>query len=552
MRTSTFVRALKRHAILAFVVLALAGIASAGNATPPQPGPLDISGEINTAPFRIVVPAAWNGTLLVFQRGWTDKADHQGETDNRNPTITPTAGIRDALLARGYALAGSARKSNGYSVEDGLDDVVALVSYFRENMAMPTRTILWGTSLGGVITLETAERNGGAFDGYLAINPGGAGLPRHVDEFLVLRLAYDVTFGMPGSWGTPGDVRDDLDYEAEVFPILSAQAGDPANLGRFEFLRLVTGIPGSGITPPHGYFPGALIGLPFQLVTEFEAELERRVGGPVAQNISHTYSLTPEEKAYLAGLGVDADPLLEAMNARRNIAAGQEQRNYLEHFADFSGLIKQPVLTVHPFVDAVAPVTSESAYRNTIAAAGRSDLLVQVYTNTIGHGSATTDQLVAAIQALDEWVRTGTRPDPSAFPAALGFIPDFVPPPWHQLELAGAHGADKGGVAAEAPVAAELEPGSGMGFGVRALGNGDRGAQLVVTTAKEGRLRIRLYDMQGRVAASIADEPFVSPGVRSFDIRNGRKEAGSLASGIYFYRVDATEGIRKGKIVLVR
>jgi hypothetical protein len=132
---------------------------------------------------------------------------------------------------------------------------------------------------------------------------------------------------------------------------------------------------------------------------------------------------------------VNADPLLEAMNARRNIAAGQEQRNYLEHFADFSGLIKKPVLTVHPFVDAVAPVTSESAYRNTIAAAGRSDLLVQVYTNTIGHGSATTDQLVAAVQALDEWVRTGTRPAPSAFPAALGFIPDFVPPLWNQPEV---------------------------------------------------------------------------------------------------------------------
>ena len=552
MRTSTFVRALKRHAILAFVVLALAGIASAGNATPPQPGPLDISGEINTAPFRIVVPAAWNGTLLVFQRGYTDKADHPGEIDNRNPTITPPiAGLRDSLLARGYAVSGSARKTNGASVEDGLDDVVALATYFKDNVAMPTTSILWGASMGGLITLETAERNGGAFDGYLALCPLGAGAPRTWDHFLVLRLAYDVTFGMPSSWGSPGDIRDDLDFETEVAPILTAQANDPANFGRFEFIRLVVGLPGSGIDSPPGYFPGALIRVPFYLATEAEAEAERRVGGPIAQNISHTYTLTADERAYLAGLGVDADPLLEAMNARRNIVAPNDQRNYYERF-DFSGLIKRPVLTLHTRVDEAMPVTSQSAYRNTITAVGRDDLLVQEYTTGTGHVSFTAQQLVVAIQAVENWAQSGTRPDPSAFPAALGFIPGFVPPPWYQPEPAGAHGADKGGVAAEAPVAAELEPGSGMGFGVRVLGDGDQGVQLVVATAKEGRLRIRLYDMQGRVAASIADEPFVSAGVRSFDIRSGRNEAGSLASGIYFYRVDAAEGARKGKIVLVR
>jgi hypothetical protein len=165
-----------------------------------------------------------------------------------------------------------------------------------------------------------------------------------VDQALDLRLAYDVTFGMPGSWGTPSDVRDDLD-DPEVKPILQAQAADPANFGRFEFMRLVAGIPARG-SPRPPVFPGALIG-DFAAGLEAEAELERRAGGPVGQNITHTYALTEEEKAYLAGLGVDADPLLQAMNARRDIAAPPEPRNYVERFADFSGLIKHPVLTAH-------------------------------------------------------------------------------------------------------------------------------------------------------------------------------------------------------------
>src|SRR5215813_1021724 len=86
--------------LVAGAASAILGFHSVGSAIA-QPGPLDVSGEINGAPYRIVIPADWNGTLLVFQRGYTDKADHPGEIDNRNPTITPNAEIRDALLARG-------------------------------------------------------------------------------------------------------------------------------------------------------------------------------------------------------------------------------------------------------------------------------------------------------------------------------------------------------------------------------------------------------------------------------------------------------------------
>lgn len=423
-------RRFTRNMIVAAALLALAGIAPVRSEIA-QPGPLDFSGEINGAPFRIVVPAVWNGTLVEFVRGLVDKADHPGEIDNRNPTIAPTVAIRDELLARGYALAGSARKDNGWSVEEGLDDVVALASYFRENVANPTSTILWGNSLGTVITLETAERNGGVFDGYLTTCSVGAGAPRTWDQALVLRLAYDVTFGMPSSWGTPGDVRDDLDFETEVAPILSAQASDPANFGRFEFLRLVAGIPGSGITPPSGFYPGALFPV-VALATEAQAELERRAGGPIAQNITHTYALTSVEKAYLASLGVDADPLLEAMNARRDIAAPPQSRNYLKNFAEYSGLIKRPVLTLHTVLDPTVVVAHESAYRNTIEAVDRDDLLVQVYTTGIGHCAFTLAQQLAAIQAIDGWARSGAPPASSTFPAAIGFIPGFVPPGWPQ------------------------------------------------------------------------------------------------------------------------
>ena len=38
----------------------------------PAVGPLDLSGELHGAPYRIRVPENWNGTLLVFAHGYRD------------------------------------------------------------------------------------------------------------------------------------------------------------------------------------------------------------------------------------------------------------------------------------------------------------------------------------------------------------------------------------------------------------------------------------------------------------------------------------------------
>jgi dienelactone hydrolase len=46
--------------------------------------PTVITGEKNGAPYRIVVPEDWNGTLVVHAHGYRDLADHPGEVDDRS------------------------------------------------------------------------------------------------------------------------------------------------------------------------------------------------------------------------------------------------------------------------------------------------------------------------------------------------------------------------------------------------------------------------------------------------------------------------------------
>ena len=365
---------MKRLRPICAALLVAVLVPASASADPAQPGPVDLRGEIEGAPYRIVVPANWDGKLLVYAHGYRDRADNPGEVDDRRPFIAPCETCVEPLLREGWALAGSAYKSNGWAVEEALDDIVALTSHFRDTVAKPKRTLLVGDSMGSVPTLKLAERNGGAFDGYIAKCSIGAGTSRAWDHNAAdLQLAYDVTFGMPAAWGRVGDVDDDLDFEADVLPVLFGQVSNALN-----------------------------------------------------------YVLTAAERAHLAALGLDADNLLQAMNARRNIAAPPASRNYIEHYADYNGKIKKPVLTVHTIIDELVPVAHQSAYRQTVTAAGRDHLLAQAYTDGIGHCNLNEAQNMAVVRAFDAWIATGVAPTQASLPVALGFAPGFTPPDWPQ------------------------------------------------------------------------------------------------------------------------
>jgi hypothetical protein len=177
-----------------------------------------------------------------------------------------------------------------------------------------------------------------------------------------------------------------------------------------------------------------ILGLPgFALngwkATALRSDLERSFGGPVAQNVGAVYTLTSDEKAYLSGLGVDADGLLAWMNARANIGASIPARNHLEHYGLPTGDLRRPVVTMHGIVDPMLPVSHEAVYRGLVDAAGRGDNLVQVYPNA-GHASFSAEQFLSALAAIEYWLDGGVRPDASFFPEGHGFDNSFVPPPW--------------------------------------------------------------------------------------------------------------------------
>ena len=126
--------------------------------------------------------------------------------------------------------------------------------------------------------------------------------------------------------------------------------------------------------------------------------------------------------------GPVVDAWLAQMNARRDIEANTQRRNYVRNNTDFNGKIRNPILTLHTIIDPLLVVANESAYAELNASENREELLFQTFTTGVGHCNFTGPQILTAIGAIDLWVRTGVRPTAAQFPAALGFNSAFVPP----------------------------------------------------------------------------------------------------------------------------
>jgi len=78
------------------------------------------------------------------------------------------------------------------------------------------------------------------------------------------------------------------------------------------------------------------------------------------------------------------------------------------------------------------------------------------------------------------------------------------------------------------------------------------GGTLTFVTSAPGRVRIDLYDAAGRRVRRLLDEPVLPPGYHDVPV-DARADGGApLASGIYYFRIEAAEGSRAGRIAVVR
>jgi hypothetical protein len=381
---------MRRTFLVVLAVASLLGLAGTARADDVVDGALGPG-----ALYRLVRPAAWNGTLVVYAHGFV----LPGQPVGFPPDVQQAIAL---LTSQGYAVAASSFSDNGWVVKDGTQRTHQLLGIFTSKFGNPTRVYAAGGSMGGLIAIRLVETYPNDFVGLFPVCPVSGGLRRELDYFANVRVLFDLFY--PGVLpGSAVDVPAGLDVATQIVaPALVAMTppfGDPS--GAFAIASIAQ-------TPvPYASLPELLQSIVTALgaAAGYPALLALTHGQPFFDNTDTQYT------------GALPAPTLAWINANvERFAASLAGLNFVEHNYTPTGELHVPALTLSTFRDPVAPAFNAIAYGATVAAAGNAYWLVQRSVagtdGGYGHCTFTPTELVIAFQDLVLWAEYGIKPAP--------------------------------------------------------------------------------------------------------------------------------------------
>ena len=158
-----------------------------------------LPGSLGSSPYTIKMPKKFNGTVLVYSHGYRiatpipqaiavplgfDKDPSYDKISfpafqaslgsdvayigSNRAAVSPSDAVEQNLLGKGYALAGTGYAAQGWAAAEGVEANENLLKAIDKGAIKGVKkTMLWGSSLGGLIATTVAERNPGMVDGLL-------------------------------------------------------------------------------------------------------------------------------------------------------------------------------------------------------------------------------------------------------------------------------------------------------------------------------------------------------------------------------------------------
>jgi pimeloyl-ACP methyl ester carboxylesterase len=333
------------------------------------------TGTIGGARYRIDFPANWSQTgspkrLLMYAHGYETIRNKRGNL---------SGGWMAPFLKKGFAVAQSAYRRQGWAVSEGVDDTEALRQYFVKKYGQPDSTFIAGHSMGGMITLATIEKFPQHYQGALPFCPISGHLYQSLQKHL---FAVLVTFD-------------------GLFP----------NTIALEKLATGTATPADGAVIKQKLEADSLTGQ--QFARRFSIKYKDLPGviwffQEIYRDISQQAGGNPFDNTNLLYSGFPDDALVNRRATR--LAAQPKARMFLGPYTTFSGKISDPVLLVHTTYDELIPAEEATAYDAIARQAGNDRLFVMKFTDGQGHCKFTPGQTEAVFDQLRNWAKVGQRP----------------------------------------------------------------------------------------------------------------------------------------------
>jgi len=344
----------------------------------------------------------------------------------------PDSGVQRALLDRGYALAGTSYDPDGptWALESATRDqfagLAAVERVLSTTGSRPRLTLALGSSMGGLVSGQEAERARGRIDGAVSIcglMAGGIDLNNYQldGEHALARLL------LPGQdvklvrYASPAEGQA---AAAQLSAAATAAQATPRGRARVALgtalLNMPTWSPEQERPPGRhdaaglakAQYDWLLRTLPF--VMPGRHSIEQSAGGNASWNAGVDYARLLARSPYRdqvrtlyrrAGLDLHAD--LADLTRSARVRADRYALADLARSSTLTGRLEVPHLTMHTLYDQLAPVEFEHRYAEQVRAAGDAPLLRQAFVNRRGHCVFATSEIVAALEAVAHRAATG-------------------------------------------------------------------------------------------------------------------------------------------------
>jgi pimeloyl-ACP methyl ester carboxylesterase len=350
------------------------------------------SGVHDGAAYLIEVPADWRGGLVVFAHGI-----QRGP----GPGAVAAPPIGSHIVDNGHAWVASGYRAREYQPHLFIEDLVALRELFLKEIGTPRWTIIYGQSMGGHIVVASLELRPSLYQGGLAECGlvDGIGI---ADYLTAYTAAAELISGVP-LLDAPDEQTFARILNERVVPALGTPGAYTARGRQFDsVVKYLMGADAAGHDlplRPQGLQRRYLLNMNYR---DPDVEKETRPGARAASTVHIRYRIDP-------GLGLTEDEL----NARvRRIRPAKDGRSPSANpvYAERTGRLTVPLLTLHETGDAWVPLSLEQSYRRRTIAAGADHLLVQRVMRGPGHCAFDGEMREQAFDDLVAWIERGVRP----------------------------------------------------------------------------------------------------------------------------------------------
>lgn len=361
---------------------------------------------LDDAKFQMLLPAAWNGKVVIFTRGFSG-------------TELTTGGFQNAALAKGYAFASSNEGWSRTTIKDHPEDtyyesrrrIFELTLYTNATVKShygkeSARTLLVGGSNGGHHTKWMLEDFPEIYDGGIA----GYGFNSQVSQ-----------------WGGVATmVRNYQAIASRIDDIIAQRTADP----RWDPFTTPLSPP---LTAGQLYALRNMYDIPAELGTGFRYNAGRWEGSEAqwkekyADLLSYLRDSMPRfDETFNPNGGALTDDELGYWDPARSPQSVQREL----HKLDVSGNLQRPLIIMHGTADPIVSPSETAGYQalveRVLGTEAARNVLAVYYIPGMGHGGAEFNEVIdPQIDALEAWIdyrqskgRTG-----APAPAMIGAYP---------------------------------------------------------------------------------------------------------------------------------